>query len=252
MPAAYDSYDYPSYWEKRRYEHEAEVFALKKLLSRIPKIKTILEVGVGYGRLTSIYKYRANKIILTDPSSRLLKLARKSYSGKNVKFIHSKMENLPGTLRANTADLIIMVRVLHHIKDIDEAFIIIKKLLKDNGFFILEFANKKHFKAMVKEFLHGNLTFPLDISPQDKRSPDSKKENTIPFVNYHPDTIIEKLRHHGFKIIETRSVSNVRSTWMKKHLPLEFLMALEKKAQLLLNKFSFGPSIFILAKNNHR
>jgi hypothetical protein len=51
MPAAYDTYDYPSYWEGRDYEHGSEEIAIKGFLNRIAKIKTALEIGAGYGRL---------------------------------------------------------------------------------------------------------------------------------------------------------------------------------------------------------
>ena len=64
MPAAYDSFDYPSYWEGREYEHNSELIALRRLISLIPKIDTLLEIGAGFGRLTPEYLYRAKRIIL--------------------------------------------------------------------------------------------------------------------------------------------------------------------------------------------
>ena len=46
MAAAYDNYDYPSYWQGREYEHQSDVIALKSLLDQIPAIRALLEVGV--------------------------------------------------------------------------------------------------------------------------------------------------------------------------------------------------------------
>ncbi len=204
MPAAYDTYDYPAYWQGREYEHESEIIAIKAFLKKIPKIKKILEIGSGFGRLTPFYEYRASKIILADPSSKLLKVAREKMTGKKIRFVHSKIENLKDQLRGNCVDLIVIVRVLHHIENLDEALPIIQNLLKKNGYLILEFANKKHLKATVCEFLKGNLTFPLEIFPLDKRSPKSVKKKTLPFVNYHPDQIVEKLESRGFFFILKR------------------------------------------------
>ena len=249
MPAAYDTYNYPAYWQGRDYEHESEIIAIKAFLKKIPKIKKILEIGSGYGRLTPYYKFRANKIILADPSSKLLKIARKKLISKKIRFVHSKVENLKDQLRANCTDLVLVVRVLHHIENIDQAFAVMQNLLKKNGYLILEFANKKHLKATVGEFLKGNLTFPLEIFPLDKRSPKSVKKKTLPFVNYHPDQITEKLESLGFTIIERRSVSNIRSTKIKKILSKELLLFFEKYLQIPLSHINFGPSIFILAKN---
>ena len=249
MPAAYDTYDYPSYWDDREYEHKAEYYAIRTLLDKIPNIKKIIEIGAGYGRLFSSFSYRAKKIILSDPSASSLSLARKKIrNNKKAIFIQSSLENLPNQLRGGTSDLVIMVRVLHHIKDTQEAFKIVSKLLKDNGYFILEFANKGHIKAILREFYKGNLTFPLDISPLDKSCKKSRKNKCLPFINYHPDAIIEQLKNAEFTIIEKLSVSNIRSTFLKKIVATSTLIDIEKALQKPLSYINFGPSIFILAK----
>lgn len=248
MPAAYDTYDYPSYWEGRDYEHGSEVIAIKGFLEKIPKISKILEIGSGYGRLTPSYLFRAKTTTLTDPSSVLLKLARENFQVKGIKFIHTGIENLPKKIKGKSVDVAILVRVLHHLNDTDKAFTIIHKILKDKGYFILEFANKCHGKAKFLEFLQGNFTFSLEIFPKDLRTKQSKKKGTIPFLNFHPDIIKKKLEDTGFKIIEVRSVSNFRTSFLKNILPISLLLSIEKFLQPILAKLDFGPSIFILAQ----
>src|SRR5258706_5551156 len=135
MPAAYDTYDYPVYWEGREYEHQAELIAIGDFLHKIShKFKKVVEIGGGYGRLVPSYMYRAEKIILTDPSSRLLSVARKNLhhkaEGKKIQFIQSKIETIVTKIPRKSADLVVMVRVLHHIRDIDEAFKTIKRISK--------------------------------------------------------------------------------------------------------------------------
>ncbi|RLC29375.1 hypothetical protein DRH13_05815 [Candidatus Woesebacteria bacterium] len=248
MPAAYDTYDYPSYWEGRDYEHGSEVIAIKGFLEKIPKISKILEIGSGYGRLAPSYLFRAKRTILTDPSSVLLKLARENLQDENIKFIHTGIENLPNKIRGKSVDVAILVRVLHHLDDADKAFTIIHKVLKDKGYFILEFANKCHFKATLLEFLQGNFTFSLEIFPKDLRTKRSKKKGAIPFLNFHPDIIKRKLEDAGFYIVETRSVSNFRTSFLKNILPTSLLLSIEKFLQPILAKVNFGPSIFILVQ----
>ena len=248
MPAAYDTYDYPSYWEGRDYEHGSEVIAIKGFLEKIPKITKILEIGSGYGRLAPSYLFRAKKTILTDPSSVLLKLARENLKDENIKFIHTGIENLPNKIKGKSVDVAILVRVLHHLDDTDKAFEIIHIILKDKGYFVLEFANKCHFKATVLEFLQGNFTCGLDIFPKDLRTKRSKKKGTIPFLNFHPDIIIRKLEDAGFNIIEKRSVSNFRTSSLKNILPTNFLLSIEKFLQPVLARLNFGPSMFILVQ----
>ena len=249
MSAAYDSYDYALYWETRNYEHLSEAIAVKTLLAKIPKIKSILDIGAGYGRLTPYYCFRAKKTILTDPSAKLLAIARQKLGNKrNISFIQSGWKNLKTKFKAKSIDLVIMVRVLHHIEDLNKVISSVNRLLKPGGYFILEFANKSHIKATLKELSRGNITYLMDISSKDIRSSKSIKQNTLPFINYHPDTISRVLKNNEFTIKNKLSVSNIRSTFLKKRLPLNTLLALEKLLQAPLSNLNFGPSIFILAQ----
>jgi len=248
MSAAYDYYDYPSYWRDRKYEHISETLAIKSFLANIPKIRTILDIGAGFGRLTPSYLFRGSKVILADPSARLLKIARQNIKVKKVKFIQSKLENIPKKIHKGSIDLIILVRVLHHLDNIDNSLRDINNLLGSHGYLIIEFANKRHFKAVLNEFLKGNFTFSMNILPKDIRSKKNINKKTLPFVNYHPDDIIEKLKENGFEILEKRSVSNLRSSFLKGVLPFETLGKFEESLQVPLSYINFGPSIFILAK----
>jgi len=248
MAAHYDTYDYPAYWKGRDYEHRAEMEAIKSFLQIIPKIDSILEIGAGYGRLIPSYSFRGKKILVSDPSAKLLSIAQNKFRQRKFKFLHSRLENLPRSLKKDSFDLIICVRVIHHIENSDKFFEIINNLLKNRGFLILEFANKKHFKASISQIFKGNFTFPLDIFPSDKRSSKSIKNRSIPFLNYHPDVFKEKLTEFGFNIIECRSVSNIRSSKIKNLIPAETLLNLEKWLQIPLSYINFGPSIFVLAQ----
>ena len=246
MPAAYDKYDYPSYWIGRDYEHGSEVIAIEGFLKNIPKIKKVLDIGAGFGRLTKTYLFRSKKVILSDPSSRLLKIARDEYQANNIKFIHCRVENLNKKIKSKSIDLIIMIRVLHHIGNPSNTFKVVNNILNKKGYFILEFANKTHFKANVLEFFKGNFTFILDIFPKDICK--NKRKKTLPFVNYHPDIIIDLLEKEGFNIVEKRSVSNIRSPFVKKIFTTDMCLFIEKRIQRVFSFVNFGPSVFILAQ----
>jgi len=249
MPAPYDNYDYPAYWKNREYEHFSEFLAIKNLLLKIPKIGRSIEIGAGFGRLLPSYQFRVKKIVLSDPSARLIAKAMIKYkNNKRVEFIQSTLDNLKNRKKSKSFDLCIMVRVLHHIEDIDKAFENVSNLLKEKGYFILEFPNKSHLKASFKKVFKGDFTYPLNIFPLDLRSKKNIKNRTLPFINYHPDQIIEKLKSAGFDILETRSVSNIRSSLMKRIFPLSFLLDIEKLFQVPLSKINFGPSYFVLAR----
>ncbi len=249
MAAAYDSYDYLSYWNERKYEHESEVYALRSFLRKIPVINRAIEIGGGFGRLAPFYLFRAKKITLTDPSAKLLSIARKQLREyKNIEYIQISLENLKTKFRRGSYDLVLMIRVLHHIPNLDEAIDAVSYLVPHDGYFIFEFANKIHAKAVVTQILKGNFGFLNDRTSIDIRSEESKLNRTLPFLNHHPKVIEEVLSKHGFEIIEKRSVSNIRSPYAKKHIPISVLLWVEKLLQSPLSYLNFGPSIFVLAR----
>jgi len=244
----YDGYDYFKYWDNRDYEHESEVIAIEAFLDSLPQKPTsVADIGCGFGRLLPTYYSKKRTVTLIDPSQDLLDIARKENSNKNVNYICSTVNELRKQKKSQF-DLIIMVRVLHHIDDLDDAFSVLNRLLKKNGHIILEFANKMHGKDQIKNFLKGNITYPLDIFPTDKRSSKNVKQGSISFLNHHPDIVESTLVEKGFTILQKRSVSNFRHSFFKEYISRELLLKLEKNSQVPLSHIHFGPSMFVLAK----
>ena len=249
MASHYDHYDYPKYWTTREYEHKCEEIAINAFLRRCQSVKNALDIGAGYGRLTKVYLHRVKKIYLTDPSAKLLALARKNLKhNKKIVFVQSCLSNLKNQIPNTKFDLVFFVRVMHHMENQKETIKEIGRFVNEHGFLVLEVPNKRHFKAVAKQVLCGNFTYSLDIFPKDIRCAQSIKEKSIPFVNYHPDVTIKILKEEGYKIIEVRSVSNLRLSYLKGIFPIETLLSIEEKLQVFLGRFFFGPSIFILAQ----
>jgi SAM-dependent methyltransferase len=248
----YDTYDYPSYWNERNYEHDSEVIAVTRFFNRIGHKETLLDVGGGFGRLLPYYQPFVSHLTLSDPSEALLKEAKERFSKHPVmkshplSYVHSSLDALPKNT-THRFDVVTMVRVLHHISSIHEAFQTLSQLVKPHGFLILEFANKMHGKATIGNLLHGNFTFPLDIFPTDRKSEENKNA-PLPFLNFHPEVIFYELEEHGFQIVQKLSVSNVRSEFIKRNFPLPLLLSFEKLFQTPLAAISFGPSIFVLCQ----
>ena len=251
MSAAYDNYNYSRYWTKRDYEHESERIVITDFIKQIKSPKRIIDIGCGFGRLVQVYGKYVQKITLVDPSKELLKEAKSNYpKDKRISYIKSTVQDLPKNIKKGSHDLAICVRVFHHVDDLDQSIANINHCLDKKGYLILEFANKLHGKAVFKNFLKGNLTFPLEIHSVDRRSKKNIKNQSILFLNHHPDVIKNSLEKNGFKILEKRSVSNFRLGFFKNFVPLSFLLLLEDRSQKFLSRFNFGPSVFILAKKN--
>lgn len=247
MNAYYDEFDYQQYWVGREYEDRAEKIAIKKFFEKIPQKESLIDIGAGFGRLTSAYSPLFKKCFLVDPSEDLLGQAKLNFKGlKNLTFKVGEAEKLP--VDSESFDVALMVRVIHHLEDPTKALAEVYRVLKPGGFLILEFANKIHFRARIRALLKGNFSFASDFSPQEQRTPISINTGKIAFLNHHLEKIKQDLKKAGFKILEVLSVSNFRLPLIKKLIPSPLLLFLESLLQKPLARVSFGPSLFILAQ----
>ena len=242
MATNYDVFDYPAYWERRKYENQAEKIALKRLLGKITSKNSLVDIGGGFGRLADVYAPTFKTCLLFDSSEKLLKIAQgrlKEY--QNLKTKKGQAQNLP--LANEKWDVVLMIRVIHHLPDLAKPLHEAYRVLKPQGYLILEFPNKIHLKSIIKAISKRKIGYLLSHIPEDISS-----DQKISFNNYHPVHIKSLLLAHDFKIRETLSVSNFRNPLFKKIIPLKILLFLETLVQPLLAHFNFGPSIFILAQ----
>lgn len=243
--AYYDDQDfsYDQFWETRQYEHQSEILALEKLVGD-RKRPTIVDVGGGFGRLTKWLAGRAQKVYLVEPSIKMRQLAKqhlKRYPSVTIRPGSAEDTNLP----AKCADLVVMVRVMHHLPNPASALVEIRRILKPKGFLVVEFANSAHILARVKSWLRGRPILPGSV---ERRRAENIAAGTIPFVNHHPISILKLLTRCGYKTIKVISVSNFRHSLVKSVIPLSMLLSLESYLQSLFGGLYFGPSIFVLAQ----
>lgn len=237
------SFDYKKYWQERQYENLADQMALKRLLKLVSEKKSLIDIGAGFGRLTSVYVSQFGKCVLVDPSARMLKEAKTKFKRKNIKFIKSYVEKLP--FKKETFDVTLFIRIIHHLKSPPRALKEAARVLKPGGFLVLEYANKLHTKSALKALVKLDLKYLIDQTPFEVGP---KRKDCIPFLNFHPGYIKNLLKKNGFKIIKALSVSNFRNSVCKKILPLRVLLGWEKITQVLRPPLFAGPSIFILAR----
>jgi len=241
----YESYDYREFWEndKRLYEDRSERIALKRLLAGIDKKdKIIFDIGCGYGRLFNEYK-DFGTIVLVDYSLKNLKSARsriKKFLKNNpekmssIYFIASDATGLP--IRSNCADIILTVRMIHHLENPGKYFDEVARILKNGGLYFLEFANKRNFKNILR-FLAGRVEgSPFNLEP-------SQVGETI--LNFHPGYISNLIKERNFSIKKLISVSNLRINLMKKFPGTKTLILFERICQNLFSFIPLGPSVFI-------
>ncbi len=247
-PSLYDFYDYSTFWQGRDYESRADIIAFKKFLNKIRHTiphDCIIDVGGGLGRLTPHYAPHFTRPFLVDPSSVQLERSQKTTADAypHVSFLQGTAENLP--FPDASTDVVVCVRVSHHIPDMTKPIEEFSRVLKPGGYLILEIANKLHIKSRLRAYAKGGAKELHSLAPMPVRM---YKDTVTPFVNHHPQAIETELIQAGFDIVTRRSVSNLRSPLLKKIAPTCALVGAEYILQRMLAHWQFGPSVFFLAR----
>ena len=234
----YEGSDYQtSFWDQggRAYEDQVEAIALRRLLP--PGGRLLLEIGAGAGRNTPRYQDFA-QVVLVDYSHSQLEQAQQRL-GRADRFIYVaadayRLPFVPGLFDAAT-----MIRTLHHMADAPRVIRQARQALQDQGIFILEFASKQNLKAILRY-----LTRRQDWSPF---SPDPVEFTALNF-DFHPKTVRTWLSQAGFKVERQLTVSHYRIGFLKRHVPLRWLVRLDSMAQLSGDWWQFTPSVFVRAR----
>lgn len=238
QPPDFCNYDNSNYQEafwgegKRAYEDASEALALERLLPKSGRL--MLEIGAGAGRNTLRYK-GYEKIVLMDYALTQMQQAKENLGESDrFTFVAADVFRLP--FADGLFDGATMIRVLHHLSEIGPAFAEIQRVLQTDATFILEYANKRNLKAILR-YLTGKQSW----------NPFSQERVEFVELNFdtHPDMIDKELQQNGFKIEEVLSVSNLRIGALKKKENLGWMLKLESGLQRIGAPLRLSPSIFV-------
>ncbi len=223
-----------SFWEEggREYEDAVEAIALRRLLPHSGK--RLLELGAGAGRNTPRY-IGFEEITLLDYSRTQLKQARARLgSSSHYRYVTADAYNLP--FAPAVFDAATMIRTIHHLKEGESALKQVSQVLGQRGVFILEFANKRNLKSIIRYLLGKQKWNPYRLEQ-------------VEFVklnfNFHPKQIRHWLHECGFSIDRQLSVSHFRVDFLKRRLPLGFLTGLDSALQWTGALWQLTPSVFV-------
>ena len=233
----YNGYDYKKdFWENtdREYEDQADRMAIRRLLPK--RMEKFADIGGGYGRLANEYLKRAHKVYIFDYFKTELAQAKEIY-GDKIETKAGDIYKLP--FKNDELDGLMMVRVTHHLKELEKAVAELYRVLKPGGVAVIEVANKRTLPKMAR-FLTGRSK----VNPFDKKPAHYKEISKDGFYNYHPKYVEEIFARLGFKTEKVLSVSNFRSKTLKKVIGTNNLVKMESTAQTMLAPIRFAPSVY--------
>lgn len=219
------------FWEGqgRDYEDVVERQVLARLLPE--RGQRLLEIGAGFGRISSAYSMY-DQVVLLDYSLEQLIYARKQMADKRFSFVAADAYRLP--FCSGAFDGATMIRVIHHMEDVSAVLAQVRACLCSGGKFILEYANKRHLKSILRYFVGRNAWNPFSMEP-------------VEFVdlnfNFHPDYMGAKIAQSGFDTLHVVPVSWLRLGILKRTLPMTVLSGIDNLLQR--TGWRLAPSVFL-------
>lgn len=121
--------EYEDWFERNKYVYLSELKAVRQF---IPNEGKGLEVGVGSGKFAVPLGIKTG----VEPSKNMKKLAEE----KGLKVYEGVAELLP--FEDSSFDFVLMVTTICFVDDINKSFCEVKRVLKENGLFIIGFVDK--------------------------------------------------------------------------------------------------------------
>jgi SAM-dependent methyltransferase len=215
----------------RAYEDAVERLALGALLPATGK--RILEIGAGYGRLADLYAGYQQMFLLDYARTQVEQAHEFLKDRPGVTYVVGDLYNLP--FNDGFFDTVVTVRVLHHIADVPAAFGEVARIVPADGVYVLEYANKRNIKAILRYLL--------------RRQPSPFSRDPWEFVklnfDFHPAYVAEQLTAAGFVTHAQRAASFFRVGFLKRAVPTGLLAGLDGMLQAPLGGLKPAPSVFL-------
>jgi SAM-dependent methyltransferase len=233
------------FWgQGREYEDGAERVALRRLLP--PAGRRLIDIGGGYGRLFPLYS-GYDEVVLFDYALSQLRQGRELWGdagpGGKPRYTYVAGDFYRFPFAPGMFDTVTMVRTLHHAADAPAVLRGVAQILASGGTFVLEFANKRNLKAILRHLLRRQ-----DWSPFDREPVEFAKLN----FDFHPAWVREQLAGVGLQVQKTRAVSYLRIGLLKRLVPTGLLVALDRLLQPTGALCQLSPSVFVRCRGDDK
>jgi SAM-dependent methyltransferase len=246
--ADYDSngYDYRAYWDGRDYERMAEDRALRRLVPKLGRSRWLVDFGGGFGRNAGHYRSLAARYVIVDYSATNLVnasvLLADDVAAGRAFLVRADLNALP--FADSAFDAAIVIRVLHHLPDIDRALAEMGRVV--GGRWLIDVPIKHHLLGLLRGAARHQWRAVRGPEPLRTTS------GAEPFWNFQVAAVRRLLSDRGWRTRLAASVNNLRR-WDRR-LPPRLVRAL-RPAVLLVESLAqrcgagwWGPNQFVLAE----
>lgn len=168
---------------------EGDMFTINRIIQegRITPTSKVLEIGCGTGNYTElIFKVTNAKIYGLDRSTGMLEKARAK--NPSINYLEGDATYL-NSFAGQKFDVVYMIDVIHHIKDIDTMFKNIFRILKDDGSLFIFTDTHEHIRnRLTTKYFPETLEAELERYQSSEEIISSLSQNA--FTGIKSDTLI--------------------------------------------------------------
>ncbi|MFC2015568.1 methyltransferase domain-containing protein [Chloroflexota bacterium] len=222
------------FWEGqgREYEDLAERIALRRLLPAAGN--RLLDIGAGFGRLSEFYAGHKQVVLLDYSRSLLLEAQERLGPDGRILYVAASFYHMPFVTSA--FDTAMTIRVIHHVEDVPAFLGQVSRVLSGSGSYTLEFANKRHLKAILRYAIRRQDWNPFDPSPYEFEDMN---------FDFHPSWMRGKLAEAGFHVKRQLTASHFRLPLLKRLVSPHLLASLDGYCQFTGEWWQLAPSVFV-------
>ena len=189
------------------YNRDIEVPAMIKMVGNV-KNKIILNMGCGFGdHSQKLFQKGAKKIIGLDLSKELIKFANEQ-NIPNCEFEVGYMDRKL-KYKSNHFDLVISGLALHYVKNVNQLFSEVNRILKKNGTFVIStghpifdlLCESPKFRIQIKRIGNKRIV-EGDYFDQTPKLANLGSLGKIKTYSYTFETLIKLGLNHGFELID--------------------------------------------------
>jgi len=226
------------FWgQGREYEDGAERAAVRNLLP--PTGRRLVEIGAGYGRLAPLYS-GYEEVVFFDYALSQLRQAQEMWGdaspGGRPRYVYVAGDFYDLPFAPGLFDTVTTIRTLHHAADAPAVLNGVAQILAPGGKFLLEFANKRNLKAILRYLLRRQEWSPFDLEPVEFAELN---------FDFHPAWMRKRLAEVGLRVRKQRTVSHFRLGVLKRLVPTGLLVALDRACQPTGALWQLTPSVFV-------
>jgi hypothetical protein len=152
-------------------------------------------------------------------------------------FVAGNIYQLP--LASGVLDSLVMIRVMHHLADVSQALNQLQRALHRQSIAVIEYANKRNLKALLRWLAGRQSWSPFDPSP-------------LEFValnfDFHPSWMTNRFVDAHFSLQQQLAISHFRLPFLKRYVATKTLAQIDSLLFDAGGRFPLSPSVIVQAK----